>query len=340
MYDSYGFPQYVSVAERKARAQKSLVKLRKKYPDLSPVVIEGTQIARSVWGKAWCTHLENFSDYSNRIPRGKSYVRSGAVVDLHIEKGLITAMVIGSTPTPYNVRMEVACLGGARKEKIEALFRESESLELLDLLQGKLPPTLMAVLTDTREGLFPQVKEVNRRCDCPDYADFCKHQAAVLYAVGNRLDSQPELLFTLRGLDVTMLTSHAEELLAQAATSELGEMDLASLFGIELVDEVLWASAPQPKQKNAPTEAKQNAASKKSTAQSSLPSKTPREQLLYIKKYTKWDIKELAKQVLSTQNRVSKWIDGQKMPSAPVAKRIENLYQEIKAIVGKVRARK
>lgn len=236
MYDSYDFPRYVPVAEQKAQARKMLAKLKKKNPDLSPVVIEGTQIARSVWGKAWCKHLENFSDYSNRIPRGKSYVRSGAVVDLHIEPGLVTALVTGSSSTPYKVRMEIACLSGARKEKIEALFRESESLELLDLLQGKIPAALMSALTDTREGLFPMVKEVKHSCTCPDYAGFCKHQAAVLYGVGNRLDSQPELLFTLRGLDSTVLTAHAEERLTQASMSELGEVELSALFGLELVE--------------------------------------------------------------------------------------------------------
>ena len=339
MYDSYGFPQYVSVAEREAHSQKVLAKLRKKYPDLSPVVIDGTQIARSVWGKAWCKHLESFSDYSNRIPRGKSYVRSGAVVDLRIEKGLITALVTGSTPTPYEVRMEIACLNGARKEKIETLFREAESLALLDLLQGKLPATLMAALTDTREGLFPRVKEVKHTCSCPDYADFCKHQAAVLYGVGNRLDTQPELLFTLRGLDATVLTDRAEDTLTQAAASELGEMDLAALFGVELVDAALWTEKPQPEPKNNTPKRKQSSAGKESPAPSARVQKTPMDQLRYIQKYTQWDFTELARQLSTTANRVSKWSSGEAVPSAPIAKRIQKLYQDIKEIVEKLAQR-
>ena len=340
MYDSYGFPQYVSVAERKAQAQKALAKLRKKYPNLSPVFIEGTQIARSVWGKAWCMHLESFSDYSNRIPRGKSYVRSGAVVDLHIEKGLITALVTGSSSTPYEVRMEIACLNGERKEKIEKLFREVASLELLDLLQGKLPRSLMAALTDTRDGLFPRVNEVKHTCSCPDYADFCKHQAAVLYGVGNRLDTQPELLFTLRGLDATVLTAGAEETLELAAGSELGERDLAALFGVELVDAALWTTEPQPPPKKAKSKRKQSTDGKESPAQSARTPKTPMEQLLYIQKYTRWDFSELAQQLSTTANRISKWSSVEAVPSAPIAKRIQKLYQDIKDIMGKIRAHK
>ena len=340
MYDSNGFPQYVTVAERKAQALKALAKLRKKLPNLSPVFIEGTQIARSVWGKAWCKHLESFSDYSNRIPRGKSYVRSGAVVDLRIEKGLITALVTGSSSTPYEVRMEIACLNGKRKEKIENMFHEAESLELLDLLQGKLPRSLMAALTDTRNGLFPRVNEVKHVCSCPDYADFCKHQAAVLYGVGNRLDAQPELLFTLRGLDATVLTAGAEETLEQAAASELGEMDLAALFGIELVDAALWTTEPQPNPKKTKAKRKQSTNDKESPAPTARAPKTPMEQLLYIQKYTRWDSSELARHLSTIANRISKWSSGAAVPSAPIAKRIQKLYQEIKEIVQKTRAHK
>lgn len=335
MYDSYGFPRYVSVAERKAEAQRTLAKLRKKKADLSPVWIEGTQIARSVWGKAWCRHLETFSDYSNRIPRGRSYVRSGDVVDLRIEKGLVTALVAGSSSKPYTVRMEIDCLSGARKEKIVSLFREAESLELLDLLQGRIPPALMAALTDPREGLFPQAREVKRSCSCPDFADFCKHQAAALYGVGNRLDSQPELLFTLRGLDSSALTLRAESMLTQASISELGDLDLAALFGVELADASLWSFELQPEKEEPKPEAK-----KKASVKSSPSKKSPQEQLLYIQKYTKWDARELAKQLSSTAASVSKWLSGQHSPSAPVALRIKKLYNEVREIVHQVRSQK
>lgn len=253
------FPRYVSVDDRKQQSEKLLIKLRKKYPNLSPVVIKGTKIAGSFWGKAWCKHLETFSDYSNRIPRGRSYVRSGAVVDLQIERGLIKALVSGSSSTPYEVRMEIDCLSDAKKEAIESLFREAGTIELLDLLQGKIPSGVMEVLCHPRDGIFPRVSEVRHQCDCPDYADFCKHQAAVLYGVGNRLDTRPELLFTLRGLDSEALTSRADDLLAQAAHSELGEQDLSALFGVQLMDDDAWAPEP-PAPKKAPK-------AKKTTAQ-------------------------------------------------------------------------
>lgn len=344
MYDSYGFPRYVSVAERRAQAKKTIEKLKKKHADLSPVVIEGTQIARSVWGKAWCKHLETFSDYSNRIPRGRSYVRSGSVIDLHIEKGLITAMVKGSSSKPYKVRMEVDCLSGARKEKIEALFREVQSLELLDLLQGKLPAALMTALTDPRDGLFPRVKEVKRSCSCPDFADFCKHQAAVLFGVGNRLDLQPELLFTLRGLDSTALTSQADAVLSQASVSELGDMDLGALFGVELVDSALWEE-PEPQVSKEKAKAGRTRAPKepgvtgKSDKKSPRSPKTPLDKLRYIQKYTQWDTAALSKKLSTAESRVIKWLAGQVTPSAPLAARIDALYKEVREIVKKTRSR-
>lgn len=318
------FPRYVSVAEKKSQSAALIAKLRRKNPSLAPVVIEGTQIARSFWGKAWCKHLETFSDFSNRIPRGKSYVRSGAVVDLHLEKGLITALVAGSGSSPYEVRMEIACLSEEKKEAIEALFQRAEAVELLDLLQGRIPSGLMAALIHPHDGIFPRVSEVKRRCSCPDFADFCKHQAAVLYAVGHRLDSQPELLFTLRGLDGSVLTSRADDMLMQASHSELGEQDLASLFGLELVEESVWAAAP-------PT-----ASTQKKKPEPKKPVRkrmTTRDRLLYIMKYTRWECAELASKLATDKTRVQKWLDEKAVPGARLASRIDALYDEVKSIV-------
>ena len=81
-----------SAAGRSAR----LSKLKKKGQSIAPVTIEGRVIARSFWGKSWCTNLERYSDYENRLPRGRTYVRNGSVVDLQIAKGAVAAMVAGS----------------------------------------------------------------------------------------------------------------------------------------------------------------------------------------------------------------------------------------------------
>lgn len=367
-YHDY-FPRYVSVSERQEKSLTQLAGLRKKNPSVSPVVIEGTAIARSFWGKAWCKHLEIFADYDNRIPRGKSYVRSGAVLDLQIGKGCINALVSGSSSKPYKVSMQIACLSLARQEAIEALFRESGSVELLDLLQGKIPPSLMGALIDPHDGLFPQVKELIHHCSCPDIADFCKHQAAVLYGVGNRLDAQPELLFLLRGLDCEALVGQAGQQLTSAAVSELGETDLSALFGLELVDDALWSSPeqdnkPQNKkeakktarasakstEKNVPkhmepTRQKKTASERRSTRASAPGKNAPpaslpaREQLQYIRKYTRWDGKTLAARLATTLTNIHKWLDGDKVPTLRFAAKIEALYQEVRSAVRRARGK-
>ena len=108
-YRSYNaWPEYVPVAQRRAQAQRETEKLRKRGEDLQPVEIEGRTIARSFWGKGWCAHLESFGDYSNRLPRGRTYVRNGSVCHLGIGRGKVEAIVSGSTL--YRVRVEIAPL--------------------------------------------------------------------------------------------------------------------------------------------------------------------------------------------------------------------------------------
>ncbi len=88
---------YIPVAQRRAKARREMNKLRKKGKDIQPIEIEGRTIARSFWGKRWCEHLELFSGYSNRLPRGRTYVRDGSVCHLAIRTGRIDAIVTGST---------------------------------------------------------------------------------------------------------------------------------------------------------------------------------------------------------------------------------------------------
>ena len=104
-YDYYGFRPYVSVAARRAQAARELAKLRKNGRTMSPVAIEGRKIARTFWGEAWCDNLERYSDYANRLPRGRTYVRNGSVVDLQVGPGRVTALVSGSAM--YDVQVTV-----------------------------------------------------------------------------------------------------------------------------------------------------------------------------------------------------------------------------------------
>jgi uncharacterized Zn finger protein len=236
----YGWRPYVPVAARRARAQKKMEKLRKKGLDIRPLEIEGRKIARTFWGKAWCDHLELFSDFRNRLPRGRSYVRNGSVCHLDIAKGEINAMVSGSRL--YTVKVAVKTL--PRKKWKDVKNRCSGQIgSLLELLQGRLSSNVMSIVTDRDNGLFPLPGEIRLACSCPDWAVLCKHVAAVLYGVGARLDAHPELLFLLRGVNHEELIG-AEVGVAVAVDGargsgrRIGDDALADVFGIEMSEEV------------------------------------------------------------------------------------------------------
>ena len=108
--------RYVPVAEKRRQAERKLAKLKKQGRSVAPVRIEGRTIAKSFWGKSWCVNLERYSDYENRLPRGRSYVRNGSVVDLQIAKGEITAMVAGSEL--YQIKIAIAPVARARWKAI------------------------------------------------------------------------------------------------------------------------------------------------------------------------------------------------------------------------------
>ena len=178
--------------ERRREAAKKLAKLKKKGQSVSPVTIEGRAIAKSFWGKSWCTNLERYSDYENRLPRGRTYVRNGSVVDLQIAKGKVSAVVSGSDL--YTVTITIAPVPATRWK---AICRDCAGTidSLVELLQGRLSKGVMDRVCREGDGLFPAPKEIKLSCSCPDWADMCKHVAAVLYGVGARLDEKPALLF-------------------------------------------------------------------------------------------------------------------------------------------------
>ncbi len=232
----YGFRPYVSVAQRRANALRHVEKLKKKGQAITPVQIDGRAIAKTFWGKAWCDHLESYSDYANRLPRGRTYVRNGSVVDLQIAPGKVTAIVSGSEI--YHVNIAIKPLKTPRWSGIKTRCAGRIS-SVLELLQGRLDNAVMEVITARDEGLFPAPAEISLDCSCPDWADMCKHVAAVLYGVGARLDHEPELLFKLRQVDHLELIEEAvaaESLApsADAGRKTLAETELADVFGIEL----------------------------------------------------------------------------------------------------------
>jgi uncharacterized Zn finger protein len=235
-YD-YGYPPYVPVAQRRAKAARELAKLEKKGRKVSPVKIEGRKIAASFWGKGWCEHLESYSDFSNRLPRGRTYVRNGSVVDLQIRPGKIEAMVMGTEM--YEISITIDAL---KKDRWEDLKKQCSGKikSVLELLKGGVSAGVMEVMSHRERGMFPAPKEIKMDCSCPDWAGMCKHLAAVLYGVGARLDTEPELLFTLRKVDPAELIATATEALSAGdgkRSEALADSELSDVFGIELTPE-------------------------------------------------------------------------------------------------------
>ena len=271
----YDYKPYVPVAKRRAQAAKEVAKRVKKGQAVSPVVIEGRAIVSTFWGKAWCTNLESYSDFENRLPRGRTYVRNGSVVDLKIEKGRIQALVSGSEL--YTVQIEIAALPQKAWQVVKDLCAGKIG-SLVELLQGKLSNAVMEAVTDRAEGLFPKPKEIKMRCSCPDYAGMCKHLAAVMYGIGNRLDSSPELLFELRGVDHQELIEQAipaAPTRAKHGVPMIESAELGAIFDIEINDSPA-AEPPNSKTttKKAPKVKKAPAATKPATVKKAAEKKT------------------------------------------------------------------
>lgn len=233
---------YVSVAERRKKAERAAARYQKKTGrTLSPVTAARGAIAKTFWGKAWCGNLERYSDYSNRLPRGRTYVRNGSVIDLMIAAGEVSAQVMGSAL--YKTTVSIAAVPKAHWNALGGDCAGSID-SLVELLQGRLSKGVMERICRPQKGLFPSPSEIKFNCSCPDWAAMCKHVAAVLYGVGARLDQQPELLFTLRKVDARDLVARAGAGLtlakkAPAAGKILDKSKLAEVFGIEMADVVV-----------------------------------------------------------------------------------------------------
>lgn len=267
---SWSWAPYKSVAERKEDAAKTIAKLQKKGQKLSPVKIEVIKIASSFWGKAWCKHLESFSDYQSRLPRGRSYVRHGAVINLDITNRSINALVLGSEL--YKVNVQIKAVPNTKWQTILNKCA-GEISTVIEILQGKFSSSVMATIIDKNNGLFPLAEEIEFKCSCYDWANMCKHVAAVLYGIGARLDSEPELIFMLRDVDHTDLLNIK---IVEGASLDKQEQlidtqDLSELFGIDIdmgtvkSSKITAKTSPNKKQKqssNAINKAKKRVAKK------------------------------------------------------------------------------
>lgn len=233
---NFGWPDYVSVAERRKRAARAAAELVRKGEILSPVVVIGRAIAGTFWGKSWCSNLESYQDFANRLERGRSYVRNGLVIDLQIAPREVNAIVSGSSI--YRVSVSIDPVAEPRWRAIcEDCAGGIDSL--VELLQGRLSQSVMERICRQGQGLFPEPSGIRFKCSCPDYASMCKHVAAVLYGIGTRLDTQPELLFRLRSVEANDLLAGLNKALPlDKGTPSSGKLlesdDLSAMFGLEM----------------------------------------------------------------------------------------------------------
>jgi hypothetical protein len=242
VYDGWGWRPYVSAAERRLQALREMDKRRKKGHVVSPVTVEGRTIVKTFWGKSWCDNLERYSDFANRLPRGRTYVRNGSVIDLQISPGEIKALVSGSEI--YEVAVKVAPV---KKARWRSMCKDCAGAidSSIELLQGRLSTGVMERICLPNSGLFPSPKEIKVSCSCPDWAEMCKHVAAVLYGIGARLDQQPELLFRLHGVDERELIAHPDVAFPLAKKGPAAKVLVGEDLS-ELLDWI-WVRALPPK---------------------------------------------------------------------------------------------
>ncbi len=260
----YEWKPYVSAAQRRAKAERLAAQMKKKGQTLSPVIAERV-IAKTFWGKAWCDNLERYSDYENRLPRGRTYVRNGSVIDLNIAESKVSAQVMGSEL--YKITVNIAAVPKKQWQDIGAECAGTID-SLVELLQGRLSKGVMERICQPGKGLFPSPREISFDCSCPDWAAMCKHVAAVLYGVGARLDEKPELLFTLRKVDAKELVARASADLPLSKPlpgrgKVLDDTKIAGIFGIEMAEIADVAVNRKPSARKKPTTKKKPLARKK-----------------------------------------------------------------------------
>lgn len=235
------YPEYVPVAQRRANAERKLKQLLKTQPHLQPVIIEGRTLAKTWWGKSWNQNLERYADFAYRMERGRSYVRHRSVLDLQLQSGHVSALVLGSQPAPYDVDIQIDTLSDPQWHTIRQAC-EGRFDSLSELLAGAFPQALKDLFFDAAGGLFPTPRDIQFECSCPDWASMCKHVAAALYGVGSRLDDDAALFFTLRGIPIddiiTQTVAEATQALLDKTQGQraniLDDVDLGEVFGIEL----------------------------------------------------------------------------------------------------------
>lgn len=191
-----------------ARRRRNRYRYEWIYPSTSPRRVRGGIKAQSKrgsfgknwWAKRWIEALERFSNAS-RLSRGRSYARRGQVIGIEIERGEVNATVQGSRATPYSVEIVVETLDEEAAERLADVLRRKTALTGR-LLAGEMPAEIEEVFQEAGLSLFPQRSaDIETVCSCPDWANPCKHIAAVFYLIGEAFDHDPFLMLKLRGID-------------------------------------------------------------------------------------------------------------------------------------------
>jgi uncharacterized Zn finger protein len=264
-----GWRPYVPVAQRRRRAAKKVASMRKAGRRISPVEIAGRKIALTFWGDAWCKNLEAYSDYANRLPRGRTYARNGSVIDLQIEPMRVRSLVSGTDI--YNVVIEIKPLAKRRWTEIKGRCA-GQIGSLVELLQGSISKGVMEIVTRKSGGLFPSPVEISMSCSCPDWAVMCKHVSATLYGIGARLDNEPEMLFTLRGVDAAEMVEAAVVQPPRTGKSRksrvLASNELSSIFGVDI--DISEEDIPPPARRGRPAGRPKKAGQRSSAAKKSV----------------------------------------------------------------------
>ena len=302
----YGWRPYVPVAQKRSNAVKYVnKKLGKKA---NPINIEGKKIANTFWGIAWCDNLESYSDFENRMPRGRTYIRNGSVVHLEIGKGVVRSYVAGSDT--YQIEVKIDPLKPAAWKRLKQKCA-GEIASVVELLQGKLSKNVLAIVTDKSEGLFPSPKEIKLDCSCPDWAVMCKHVAATLYGVGALLDKQPELFFKLRGVNHLELIDTSIAIPSGKTDSEtLDSGSLEGIFGVELATSL--EEKPARKKK---TTKKSNKKTLKKAAKKASPKTAKKSNKKAVKMSPKKALKKAKKTLKKATEKVAK-------KSTPTSKKV------------------
>ena len=225
--------------------------MMKKYK----VKLTTKQISLEWWGQQWCANVSNYADYSNRLERGRAYIRKGAVGEIEIHDGIISTDVKGTRPDPYHVEIKIDPVSEDVAQKAMLQIKE------IDALANGFVPNSYRDLFSVEHGLFPNAAQIHFSCSCPDVAYTCKHVASVLYAIGSILDYEPLLLFELRGIDVqkylnAKLHSITNQLLVDINSFEseerlISDDIISELFGIDVMTDYTAESEPNNSDKEA-----------------------------------------------------------------------------------------